>query len=89
MLNLKDLRNNLESIKKKLKERNVEILMINNFNRIDALNRDLIVKKEKLEQEKKILSKSKDKTNFVKSKKFQKRFQILTKKQIFKSERFE
>ena len=80
MLNLKNLRNNLESIKKKLKERNVEF-DINNFNRIDALNRDLIVKKEKLEQEKKILSKSKDKINFVKSKKISEEISILTKKQ--------
>ena len=80
MLNLKNLRNNLESIKKKLKERNVEF-DVNNFNRIDALNRDLIVKKEKLEQEKKILSKSKDKVNFVKSKKISEEISILTKKQ--------
>jgi len=80
MLNLKNLRNNLESIKKKLKERNVEF-DVNNFNRIDALNRDLIVKKEKLEQEKKILSKSKDKINFVKSKKISEEISILTKKQ--------
>jgi len=80
MLNLKNLRNNLESIKKKLKERNVEF-DVNNFNRIDALNRDLIVKKEKLEQEKKIISKSKDKTNFVKSKKISEEISILTKKQ--------
>ena len=80
MLNLKNLRNNLVSIKKKLKERNVEF-DVNNFNRIDALNRDLIIKKEKLEQEKKILSKSKDKINFVKSKKISEEISILTKKQ--------
>ena len=80
MLNLKNLRNNLESIKKKLKERNVEF-DVNNFNRIDALNRDLIVKKEKLEQEKKIISKSKDKKNFIKSKKISEEISILTKKQ--------
>jgi seryl-tRNA synthetase len=80
MLNLKNLRNNLVSIKKKLKERNVEF-DVDNFNRIDTLNRDLIIKKEKLEQEKKILSKSKDKTNFVKSKKISEEISILTKKQ--------
>jgi seryl-tRNA synthetase len=80
MLNLKDLRNNLDAIKKKLKERNVEF-DVNNFNRKDALNRDLIIKKEKLEQEKKILSKSKDKANFVKSKKISEEISILTKKQ--------
>ena len=80
MLNLKNLRNNLVSIKKKLKERNVEF-DVDNFNRIDTLNRDLIIKKEKLEQEKKILSKSKDKINFVKSKKISEEISILTKKQ--------
>jgi seryl-tRNA synthetase len=80
MLNLKYLRNNLDTIKKKLKERNVEF-DVNNFNKKDTLNRDLIVKKEKLEQEKKILSKSKDKVNFVKSKKISEEILILTKKQ--------
>jgi len=68
MHNLKDLRNNLESFKKKLKERNVEF-DIDNFNRKDKDNRDLIIEKEKLEQEKKSLSKSKDQANFIKSKK--------------------
>jgi seryl-tRNA synthetase len=82
MLNLKDLRNNLDVFKKKLKERNVEF-DINNFNIKDALNRDLIIKKEKLEQEKKILSKSKDKENFVKSKKISEEISILTEKQNF------
>jgi seryl-tRNA synthetase len=78
MHNLKDLRNNLESFKKKLKERNVEF-DIDNFNRKDKDNRDLIIEKEKLEQEKKSLSKSKDQANFIKSKKFQRIFQFLQK----------
>ena len=78
MHNLKDLRNNLESFKKKLKERNVEF-DIDNFNRKDKDNRDLIIEKEKLEQEKKSLSKSKDQANFIKSKKFQIIFQFLQK----------
>jgi seryl-tRNA synthetase len=80
MLNLKDLRNNLDTIKKKLKERNVEF-DVNNFNSKDSLNRDLVIKKEKLEHEKKILSKSKDKANFEKSKKISEEISILTKKQ--------
>ena len=80
MHNLKDLRNNLESFKKKLKERNVEF-DIDNFNRKDKDNRDLIIEKEKLEQEKKSLSKSKDQANFIKSKKISDNISILAKKQ--------
>ena len=80
MLNLKDLRKNLDILKKKLKERNVEF-DLDSFSKKDSLNRDLIIKKEKLEQEKKILSKSKDKTNFIKSKKISEELSILTKKQ--------
>ena len=80
MHNLKDLRNNLESFKKKLKERNVEF-DIDNFNRKDKDNRDLIIEKEKLEQEKKSLSKSKDQVNFIKSKKISENISILAKKQ--------
>ncbi len=68
MHNLKDLRKNLDSYVKSFKDRNVNF-NIEDFKKKDALNRDLINKKEKLEQEKKILSKSKDKKNFEKSKK--------------------
>ena len=67
MHSLKDIRNNLDHYKKKISERNTSI----NFKDLidlDAKNRDLIQRKEKLEQEKKILSKSKDKANFEKSK---------------------
>jgi len=80
MLNLKDLRNNLKVFKKKFKERNVEF-DVDNFIKKDTLNRDLIIKKEKLEQEKKILSKSKDKATFIKSKKISEEISILTKQQ--------
>ena len=80
MLNLKDLRKNLDILKKKLKERNVEF-DLDSFSKKDSLNRDLIIKKEKLEQEKKILSKSKDQANFIKSKKISEELSILTKKQ--------
>ena len=80
MLNLKDLRKNLDILKKKLKERNVEFDQ-DSFSKKDSLNRDLIIKKEKLEQEKKILSKSKDQDNFIKSKKISEELSILTKKQ--------
>ena len=80
MYNLKEFRKNLDIFKKKLKNRNVDF-DINNFEKKDSLNRNLISKKEKLEQEKKILSKSKDKSNFDKSKKISQEISDLEKKQ--------
>jgi Seryl-tRNA synthetase len=68
MHNLKDLRKNLKIFKKKFKDRNLDF-DTEEFNNIDKINRDLINKKELLEQEKKKLSKSKEKSNFEKSKK--------------------
>ena len=81
MHNLKELRKNLDKLVKKFKDRNVDF-NINDFKKKDALNRDLISKKEKLEQEKKSLSKSKDKSNFEKSKKISKEISEIEKKQI-------
>jgi len=81
MHNLKNLRSNLDYFKKKLKERNVDFDS-NNFSKKDSFNRELISKKEKLEQEKKFLSKSKDKLNFTKSKKISLEIADLTKKQF-------
>ena len=68
MHNLKDLRKNLETFKKKFKDRNLDF-NTDEFNKADKINRELINKKELLEQEKKQLSKSKEKSNFEKSKK--------------------
>ena len=59
MHNIKDLRKNLIDFKKKIKDRNSNF-DINLFEKLDGLNRKLISDKEKLEQEKKFLSKSKD-----------------------------
>ena len=81
MHNLKDLRSNLDNFKKKFKDRNVDF-DIKSFNEKDLLNRDLISKKEKLEQEKKSLSKSKDKSNFEKSILISKEISNLIKKQV-------
>ncbi len=81
MHNIKDLRKNLDIFKKKLKDRNLEF-DIAEFNKLDELNRKLISDKEKLEQEKKILSKSKDKSNFDKSKKVSDEISIISKKQF-------
>ena len=68
MHNIKDIRQNLELFKKKLLDRNFNF-QIDLFEKLDNENRKLISNKEKLEQEKKSLSKLKDKSNFEKSKK--------------------
>jgi len=80
MHNLKELRKNLDNLKKKFEVRNIDF-DINDFKKKDNLNRDLISRKEKLEQEKKSLSKSKDKSNFEKSKKISEEILDLEKKQ--------
>ena len=81
MHNIKDLRKNLKTYKKKLFDRNFE-LNINEFEKLDNINRKLINEKEKLEQEKKILSKSKDKSNFEKSKKISEEISKVSKNQL-------
>ena len=80
MHNIKELRNNLDTFKKKFKDRNFEF-KIDDFNKLDELNRKLINEKEKLEQEKKSLSKSKDRANFEKSKKISNEISTLVIKQ--------
>ena len=59
MHNLKDIRKNKDFFKKKFSERNTEI-NIDSILDLDKENRDLISKKENLEQEKKTISKQKD-----------------------------
>ena len=68
MHNLKEIRKNLETYKRKIAERN-SLVNIDELIKLDEENRNLIQKKEKKEQEKKILSKSKDPSNFQISKK--------------------
>ena len=68
MHNIKELRKNLSTFKKKLLDRNFD-LDTDLFKSLDDKNRKLISEKEKLEQERGILSKSKDRSNFEKSKK--------------------
>ena len=81
MHNTKDLRKNLEKFKKKLLDRNFKF-DIKLFEKLDNTNRELISKKEKLEQEKKKLSKSNDKTNYAKSKKISEEISKITDEQI-------
>tara|TARA_A100001015_G_scaffold306020_1_gene399647 strand:+ start:1451 stop:2698 length:1248 start_codon:yes stop_codon:yes gene_type:complete len=68
MHNIKDLRKNLTVYQKNFLNRNFDF-KIDEFKNLDETNRKLITEKEKLEQEKKILSKTKEKSNFEKSKK--------------------
>ena len=81
MHNLKDLRKNFKTYKKKLSDRNFD-LKFDVFEKLDKDNRILISEKEKLEQEKKILSKSKDKSNFEKSKKISEEISKISDKQV-------
>ena len=81
MHNIKEIRNNLDFFKKKISERNSSV----NFDdliTLDKDNRELIQQKEKKEQEKKLLSKSKDPTNFDISKNLSKEIDNIAKKQI-------
>ena len=67
MHNLKEIRKNTDLFEKKIKERNSNV-DLKSLIKHDKENRELIQKKEKLEQEKKLLSKKKDPNNFNKSK---------------------
>ena len=80
MHNIKELRKNINNYKKKLKDRNLDF-DVDKFNKLDDINRKIINAKEKLEQEKKTISKSKDKANFDKSKKLSEEISTLVKKQ--------
>ena len=67
MLDIKEIRKNLIFYKNKLSARN-NMTDLDKLIILDKENRELIQKKELLEQEKKIISKSKNKENFSKSK---------------------
>jgi len=67
MHNIQFIREEFSSFKKKIEERNSKIDIENILN-LDKKNRELINKKEKLEQEKKSISKNIDKSKFSKSK---------------------
>jgi len=87
MHNIKLVRKDLDLFIKKILERNIN-LSLNDIKDIDEKNRKLIQHKEKLEQEKKIISKVKDKSQFSRSKAISKEIkkiendQLLVKKKI-------
>ena len=68
MHNIKLIRRDKDFFLKKLSQRNVDINLKTLLN-LDIENRELITNKEKFEQEKKTISKKKDKTQFSRSKK--------------------
>ena len=67
MHNLKSLREKPDFFKKKFEERNIKI-NFDDFINLDKKNREIIQQKEKLEQERKVISKSKNESQFKKSK---------------------
>ena len=81
MHNIKDIRNDFENFKEKLKNRNIEI-SLDNIISLDEENRKLIQEKEKSEMEKKTISKSKDKSLFEKSKELSLKIEEINKNQI-------
>ncbi len=81
MHDIKKIRNNIDTFKKKVYNRNVDI-DTNKLLTLDKLNREFIQKKEKLEQEKKLISQSKDKKLFNKSKEISLEIDKLTKSQL-------
>ena len=81
MHNLKNIRENSALFKKKILDRNVKVNVDELLN-LDKQNREIIQKREKLEQEKKQISKNKNKSLFEKSKKISEEIKLLEKNQI-------
>ena len=81
MHNIKDIRNDFENFKERLKNRNIDI-SLDNILSLDEENRKLIQEKEKFEMEKKSISKSKDQSLFEKSKELSLKIEEINKNQI-------
>ncbi len=80
MHNIKDIRNNFDNFKNIIKSRNISI-DLNQILDLDKKNRKFIQEKEILEQEKKSISKKKDKSLFVKSKEISEKIVTIIKDQ--------
>ena len=80
MHNLKEIRKNLLLFKKKINDRNIDI-NFDNLIDLDKKNRSFIQEKEILENEKKNISKSKDKKNFDRSKNLSETIDTISSKQ--------
>ena len=81
MHNIKDIRKNVDLFNSGLKKRFIDI-NTDNILKFDEDNRKIIQEKENLEKEKKDISKSKDKSQFEKSKDISKKIEKLTKDQL-------
>ena len=81
MHNIKDIRNDFENFKERLKNRNIDI-SLDNILSLDGENRKLIQEKEKFEMDKKAISKSKDQSLFEKSKELSLKIEEINKNQI-------
>jgi len=80
MHNIKEIRKDFDTFLQKLKSRNI-IIDIDEIKDLDQKNRKLIQKKESLENEKKEISKSKDKSLFERSKKITKELDLVSEDQ--------
>ncbi len=80
MHNIKDIRGNFDNFKNVIKSRNISI-DLDQILDLDQKNRKLIQEKETLEQEKKSISKSQDKSLFVKSKEISEKILSINKDQ--------
>ncbi len=80
MHNIKDIRNNFDNFKNIIKSRNISI-NLDQILDLDKNNRALIQEKETLEQEKKSISKSQDKSLFAKSKEISEKILSINKEQ--------
>ena len=80
MHNVKFIRKEPDFFLKKLGHRNVNVSLKSLLD-LDKKNRDLIQNKEKLEQEKKIISKKQDKSQFSRSKEISKEIEMIEKSQ--------
>ena len=81
MHNIKDIRKNVDLFNSGIKKRFIDI-NTDNILKFDEDNRKIIQEKENLEKEKKDISKSKDKSQFEKSKDISKKIEKLTKDQL-------
>ena len=80
MHNIKEIRKDFKAFKLAIEKRTIKI-DLDEIQNLDVENRELILKKETLEKEKKEISKSKDKSLFEKSKEISLEIDEITKKQ--------
>ena len=81
MHDIKYIRDNFDTFKKKISNRN-NTTKINDIINIDKKNRQLIQEKETLEKQKKDISKSKDEKMFQKSKEISNKIKILSEEKL-------